>query len=155
MDHVGASAKYDEVLISADYPQNKETQFFAEYWLPKYPMHIIRQGIVKVKISGRDQTPPVIDNIQFRGDNTIEAKVTDGGSIKSVTAKMIRQYELEKVINVQLKDDGTDGDKTANDHIYSMHIPDQKFATYRIVVEAEDASGNRSGREGNGIFVGH
>ena len=155
MDHVGASAKYDEVLIAADYPQNQETQFFAEYWLPKYPMHIIKQGTVKIKISGKDQTPPVIDNIQFRGDNTIEAKVTDGGSIKSVTARMIRQYELEKVINVKLKDDGTDGDKTANDHIYSMHIPDQKFATYRIVVEAVDALGNRSGKEGNGIFVGH
>ena len=118
-------------------------------------MHIIKEGTIKIKVSGKDQTAPAIDNIQFRGDNTIEAKVTDGGSIKKVTAKMIRQYEIEKVIDVQLIDDGTQGDKTANDHIYSMHIPDQKFATYRIVVEAVDESGNRSGKEGTGIFVGH
>jgi S-formylglutathione hydrolase FrmB len=155
MDHVGASAKYDEVLIAADYPQNKEAEFFAEYWLPKYPMHIVKQGLVKIKISGKDITPPAIDSIQFRGDNTIEVKVTDGGDIKSVTAKMIRQYELEKVIDVQLKDDGANGDRTPDDHVFSAHIPDQKFATYRIVVEAIDASGNRAGKEGNGWFVGH
>jgi S-formylglutathione hydrolase FrmB len=155
MDHVGASAKYDEVLIAADYPQNKEAEFFAEYWLPQYPMHLLRQGVVKIKISGKDLTPPAIDSIQFRGDNTIEAKVTDGGDIKSVTAKMIRQYEPEKVIDVQLKDDGSNGDRTANDHVFSVHIPDQKFAIYRIVVEAVDASGNRTGKEGNGWFAGH
>jgi S-formylglutathione hydrolase FrmB len=155
MDHVGASAKYDEVLIAADYPQHKEAEFFAEYWLPKYPMHLVRQGVVKVKISGKDLTPPSIDSIQFRGDNTIEVKVTDGGKIKSVAAKMIRQYEPEKVIDVQLKDDGTNGDRTANDHVFSLHIPDQKFAIYRIVVDAVDASGNRTGKEGNSLFVGH
>jgi len=155
MDHVGASAKYDEVLIAAEYPQNKEAELFAEYWLPKYPMHIVKQGVVKIKISGKDITPPAIDSIQFRGDNTIEVKVTDGGDIKTVTARIIRQYELEKVIDVQLKDDGTNGDRTPNDHVFSMHIPDQKFAIYRIVVEAIDASGNRAGKEGNGWFVGH
>jgi pimeloyl-ACP methyl ester carboxylesterase len=155
MDHVGASAKYGEVLIASDYPQNKEAVFFAEYWTPKYPMHIVHEGIVKVKISGKDLTPPVIDTIQYRGDNTLEVKVIDGGSVKSVTAKMIRQYEPEKVIDLQLKDDGTNGDRTADDHVYSMQISDQKFATYRIVVEAVDAEGNRAGKEATGIFVGH
>lgn len=155
MDHVGASAKYDEVLIAANYNQNKEAEFFAEYWLPQYPMHLVRQGVVKVKVSGKDLTPPIIDTIQFRGDNTIEVKVIDGGAIKSVRAKMIRQHELEKVIDVQLKDDGTNGDRTANDHVYSVRIPDQKFGIYRIVVEAVDASGNKTGKEGNGSFVGY
>ena len=155
MDHVGASAKYDEVLIAANYNQNKEAEFFAEYWLPQYPMHLVRQGVVKVKVSGKDLTPPIIDTIQFRGDNTIEVKVIDGGAIKSVRAKMIRQHELEKVIDVQLKDDGTNGDRTANDHVYSVRIPDQKFGIYRIVVEAVDASGNKTGKEGNGWFVGY
>jgi S-formylglutathione hydrolase FrmB len=155
MDHVGASAKYDEVLISADYAQHKEAELFAEYWTPQYPMHIAHQGVVKIKISGKDLTPPIIDTIQFRGDNTVEVKVIDGGDVKSVTAKMIRQYELDKVIDVQLKDDGTNGDRTANDHVYSAQIADQKFAIYRIVVEALDASGNRVGKEANGLFVGH
>jgi hypothetical protein len=81
--------------------------------------------------------------------------VIDGGDVQSVTAKMIRQYELDKVIDVQLKDDGTNGDRTANDHVYSAQIADQKFAIYRIVVEALDASGNRVGKEANGLFVGH
>lgn len=155
MDHVGASAKYDEVLIAADYTQNKEAEFFAEYWTPNYPMHIVHQGTVKVKISGKDLTPPVIDSIEFRGDNTVEVKVYDGGAVASVTAKLIRQYEIEKVIDLQLKDDGTSGDRTANDHVYSKQIPDQKFATYRIVVQATDAAGNRTGKEANGVFVGH
>lgn len=155
MDHVGGSAKYDEVLIASDYPQDQPGEFFAEYWLPQYPMHIVKQGVVKIKVSGKDLTPPSIENIQFRGDNTIEAKVTDGGDIKSVAAKMIKQHEFEKVIDVQLKDDGTNGDKTANDHIYSMHIPDQKFAIYRIIVEAVDAYGNKTGKEGNVLFAGH
>jgi hypothetical protein len=118
-------------------------------------MHIVHQGVVKVKISGKDLTPPIIDTIQFRGDNTVEVKVIDGGDVKSVTAKLIRQYELDKVIDVQLKDDGTNGDRTANDHVYSAQIPDQKFAIYRIVVEALDASGNRAGKEASGLFVGH
>jgi hypothetical protein len=36
-----------------------------------------------------------------------------------------------------------------------MQIPDQKFATYRIVVDAADAAGNRAAKEASGIFVGH
>lgn len=155
IDHVGASAKYDEVLIASDYPQNKEAAFFAEYWTPQYPMHIVHQGVVKVKISGKDATPPVIDSIQFRGDNTLEVKVFDGGGVKSVKAKLIKQNEPGKVIELVLKDDGQNGDRTANDHVFSLRIADQKFALYKATVEAIDDSGNRIEKKGDGLFVGY
>jgi hypothetical protein len=128
---------------------------FAEYWVPKYPMHLPRQGTIKLNVKGSDKTSPMIDNIQFRGDNTVEAKITDGGNIKDASARFIMQDELEKTFSVQLKDDGTDGDRVANDHVYSMKIPDRKFGLYRIIVEAEDASGNKTGKEGKIIFVVH
>ncbi|HUQ67705.1 MAG TPA: alpha/beta hydrolase-fold protein [Flavitalea sp.] len=155
MDHVGGSAKYDEVLISAEYPHDSTVETFAEYWLPRYPMHIIKQGVIKFKVSGKDATPPTINDIQLHGDNVIEVKITDGSNISDVSAKLIKQNEFEKMIDLQLKDDGKDGDKTANDHIYSMRLHDQKFGIYRIIVEAADSSGNKSSREGNGSFVAH
>jgi poly(3-hydroxybutyrate) depolymerase len=155
MDHVGGSAKYDEVLIGQDFPQDSTAEFFADYWLPRYPMHIIKQGVIKIKISGKDHTGPSIEKIQLLGDNTIEAKITDGGNINSVSATLIKQNEFEKTIVVQLKDDGTNGDRTANDHVFSIRLPEQKFALYRMIVEATDNSGNKSGKEGNGLFVAH
>ena len=45
-------------LISSDCPENQVIDFIAEYWLPDYPNHIIRQGKVAVKVTGSDQTPP-------------------------------------------------------------------------------------------------
>ena len=55
-DHVGASAKYSVPLISSDCPENHPIDFFAEYWLPEYPLHIIKQGIIKIEVKGKDNT---------------------------------------------------------------------------------------------------
>jgi hypothetical protein len=155
MDHVGASAKYDVVLISADCPNDYSTNVFAEYWVPQYPFHLVRQGIIKLNVKGTDKTAPIIDRVQFRGDNTIEAKISDGGKVRSACARFIMQDVFENTFDVQLKDDGTDGDRIANDHVYSKKIPDRKFGLYRIIVEAEDTSGNKAGKEAHVTFVVH
>lgn len=155
MDHVGASVKYDEVLIASDYPVGEQAEFFAEYWTADYPMHVVHEGMVKINVEGKDKTPPVIDYIQFRGDNTIEAKIYDGGVIKSATARLNLQYELNNVTSLQLLDDGKDGDRAANDHIYSVRVADKKFTVYRVIVEAEDAEGNRNVKEEKLLFVAH
>lgn len=155
MDHVGASAKYDEVLIASDYPTGKQAEFFAAYWTADYPMHIVQEGVVKIDIEGEDKTPPVIAYIQFRGDNTIEAKIYDGGQIKSATVRLNLRDKLDSVFFLPLHDDGKDGDRTANDNIYSARVDEGKFAMYRVIVDAEDANGNRTAKEEKVLFVAH
>ena len=59
-DHVGGSAKYSVPLISSDCPQNHTVDFVATWWLPDYPEHIIQQGKISIKVTGKDLTPPVI-----------------------------------------------------------------------------------------------
>ena len=73
-DYVGGSAKYNVPLISSDCPENHPIEFFAEYWLPEYPFHIIKQGVIKIKVKGKDNTPPKIRWVKIPGDNIIQAK---------------------------------------------------------------------------------
>lgn len=155
MDHVGGSAKYDEVLIAADYPAGGEAEFFAEYWTANYPMHIAREGVVKVKIEGSDNTPPVIERVHYRGDNTIEAKISDGGTIKNAAARLNLENAIEEVTTVKLNDEGRDGDRAANDNIFSARLPDAKFRVYRVIIEAEDDAGNKMAKEEKRRFIAH
>lgn len=156
MDHVGGSAKYDEVVIAAGHPAG-EAEFFAEYWTPDYPMHVVHEGVVKVKIGGADKTPPVIEQVQYRGDNTIEAKIIDGGKIKSASARLNQPQEKEKDKETLLKlnDEGRDGDRAANDNIFSARLPDKKFSVYNVIIEAEDDSGNKVSKEEKRQFIAH
>ncbi|HEU5146282.1 MAG TPA: alpha/beta hydrolase-fold protein, partial [Chryseosolibacter sp.] len=69
LDHVGASAKYDVPVVASDCPENHNIDFFVEYWQPEYPLHIIRQGTVKVNVRGEDTTPPIIGDVRATADN--------------------------------------------------------------------------------------
>jgi S-formylglutathione hydrolase FrmB len=155
MDHVGASAKYDELLIAADCPADHHINAFAEYWVPQYPMHIPKQGTIGFTVTGVDKTPPYMPYIQYRSDNTIEARIVDGGKIKKAAARLNLQYELVKSFEVELHDDGLNGDRTAGDNVFSAQLPNQKFRVYRVVVTATDESGNGFSQEGKGWFVAH
>jgi S-formylglutathione hydrolase FrmB len=155
MDHVGASAKYDELLIVSDCPQDHSVELFGEYWTAEYPMHHLKTGTLKLNITGKDQTPPSIEHVQFRGDNTIEAKIIDGGNIKKVDARLNLQYELNNHFTIELKDDGRNGDRAAGDRVYSVKIPDKKFTVYRVIVSAVDDSGNVGSKEEKLMFVAH
>ena len=154
-DHVGASAKYDIPLIASNCPENHSIEFFAEYWLPDYPLHIIKQGIIKIKVRGKDATSPQISWVDIPGNNIIHVKVYDGSKIQSVKATFILKEDPEKSFEVELKDDGLSEDRVKEDRVFSKKIPEQKFGFYRVVVEAIDSFGNKIIEEAPGEFLLH
>ena len=58
-------------------------QFFAEYWLPEYPYHIIKQGVIEIKVNGSDKTPPKIKWVKIHADNVLQARIYDGSKIRA------------------------------------------------------------------------
>jgi hypothetical protein len=130
-------------------------EFFAEYWQPEYPYHRVKQGIIKINVKGEDKTPPMIDLVQIQGDNTIEAKIFDGSKIKNVKARLLLNDDPEKMIDLELKDDGSNGDRAEDDNVFSIKIPEQKFGLYRLIIEATDSAGNITSKEVNATFVVH
>ena len=154
-DHVGASAKYSIPLIASDCPQNHVINFFAEYWLPDNLQHIKKQGLIKITVKGEDKTAPQFHWVHVSGDNTVQVKLYDGAEIKTVTAKIMVAEDVSKFLMVELKDEGTEGDRTAADHIFSRKVPDQEFGIYRISIEATDSFGNKVIRKSDEDFVFH
>lgn len=49
-DHVGATAKITLVRISPDCPEGHEIPFFARWVQPSKPDHVLREGIVRVRV---------------------------------------------------------------------------------------------------------
>lgn len=154
-DHVGASAKYSVPLISSDCPENHRVEFFAEYWLPEYPYHRIKQGVIKIEVKGRDKTAPKIKWVKIPGDNIIQARIYDGSKIQSVKAKLILKNDPAKSFEVELKDDGKTGDRAEGDNVFSKKIPEQKFGFFRVLIEAVDSFGNKIIEETADEFVLH
>jgi len=154
-DHVGGSAKYAVPLISSDCPENHSITFFAEYWLPDYPDHIIKRGKIELKISGKDSTPPVLRWVDISGDNTIEARIYDGGEITDVRAVLRSKAQPDKILSFDLKDEGLDGDRESGDHVFSKKIPDQLFGLYHIEIKAADSIGNSMTEKASGVKVLH
>jgi len=154
-DHVGASAKYDVPLISSNCPENHKIEFFAEYWLPDYPLHTIKQGVIKIEVKGKDTTAPELQRVQLTGENILKAKLFDGSKIQSVKARLILKNDPSKVFDIELQDDGKTGDVTEGDNVYSKKIPPEKFGIFRIVIEATDSHGNKMIQERSDDFVLH
>jgi S-formylglutathione hydrolase FrmB len=155
-DHVGASAKFDVPLIASNCPENHTIEFFAEYWLPDNPLHIIKQGVIKLEVKGSvDTTPPQIHWVQATGDNIVRAKVVDGSKMQSVKIKLILKNDPTKSFDVELQDDGSAGDVAEGDNVYSKKIPTDKFGIYRLVIEAIDSTGNKIILERADDFVLH
>jgi hypothetical protein len=154
-DHVGGSAKYNIPLLSSDCPQNHSLNFFVEYWLPNYPYHIIKQGVVKINVSGKDRTPPELVWAKLAGDNSLQVNLKDGSKIQSARAKLALKSDPSKSLEVVLKDDGLAGDLAAADNVFSCKISQQTFGTYEVVIEAVDSSGNRMTEEPKEEFILH
>ena len=129
--------------------------FFAKYWLPDYPFHIIKQGVIKIKVQGKDVTPPQISWVDIPGDNIIYAKVYDGSTVQSIKATFILKDDPGKSFEVELKDDGLADDRVKEDRLLGKKIPEQKFGFYRVVVEAIDSFGNKTIEEVPGEFLLH
>ena len=155
LDHVGASAKYDVPLIASDCPPNHGVEFFVQYWVPEYPLHHVREGIVKIKVTGEDTTSPVVENVKANGNNVLQVSLLDGSSIRKVSAILINQDNPKKSLTTVLTDDGAGGDAVAADLVFSQMIPSQVFGIFRVVIEAEDSFGNKSVYEPEERFVLH
>lgn len=152
-DHVGGSAKYSIPVISSDCPQNHIIEFFAEYWLPDYPDHIIKRGKVIIKVTGEDRTPPQVRWVKIPGDNIIQAKVFDGGKIEYVKATLRYRNDPKKIFDLILNDDGIDGDRIKEDNVFSKKISEQKFGLYNVEIETADFLGNKSIGKISDIFT--
>jgi hypothetical protein len=127
-------------------------EFFAEYWLPDNPLHIIRQGVVKINVKGRDATPPQVQWVQVTGENVVRAKIYDGTTIQSAKAKLILKNDPTKSFEVELQDsnDGSDGD-----NVFSKKIPADKYGIFRVIIEAIDSNGNKTIYERTDDFIVH
>jgi len=144
-DHVGASAKSTMPLLASDCPQNQRLEFFAEYWLPDYPLHTIRQGRIFIEVTGQDKTPPIINWMNHAGDNVLRVKIYDGAAIDRAKATFIGK-NMER-FEMDLNNEGKEGDSVAADNVYSVKIPEKDFGFYRVMVEAIDSFGNRAVEE--------
>lgn len=142
-DHVGASAKYSVPLIDAGCPENHEIRFFAEYWLPDYPDHIIRRGTLTMKVQGSDTTAPVLRWTRMHGDNSFHARFLEGGNISAVTARFIPADKKLQPFEIKMNDLGVDGDVAANDLVFGVNIVQRGFGLYSVEIEAVDHAGNR------------
>lgn len=154
-DHVGGSVKYSVPVISSDCPENQTIELFAEYWLPDYPMHIIKQGKIKLNVVGKDSTPPQLLWVKIPGDNIIQARVYDGSGIQFVKAKLTSKNDPRKTIEVELKDDGKMSDRAEGDNVFSKDIPEQNIDNFKVSVESMDSFGNKSINEYPEIFIVH
>jgi hypothetical protein len=154
-DHVGGSAKYSIPLISSDCPENQAIDLIAEYWLPDAPNHIIMKGLVKLKVTGKDLTPPVMKWCRVTGDNVVQARIADGAVIKSVSARLINKASPDKILTCELKDDGLNGDRAAADNVFSFMVPEQRFGMYTIEISATDGYGNKMTATAPGYHVMH
>ncbi|MBN1291969.1 MAG: hypothetical protein JXB48_09030, partial [Candidatus Latescibacteria bacterium] len=159
-DHVGGSEKISVPVISSECPDNHTVEFFSEYWLPDYPDHVIKRGKVAVNITGKDTTPPQIQWIKVNGNNVLEVKVFDGGTISYVTAKLhykksnFTEYPHDD-FSISLNDDGIDGDIIKGDTVFSIRIPDQKFGLFTADIETKDSYGNRGVKTFPDVFYVH
>ena len=154
-DHVGGSAKYSVPVISSSCPENYVIDVVAEYWMPDYPNHIIKQGIVKIKVSGRDITPPSVEWLRIKGDNTIQVKLIDGSEVNQVRIKLSHQSDPAKSFEAELNNDGMNGDISPDDNVFSFTIPVRGFGFYTGEISASDSFGNITNLKDTGILVVH
>lgn len=160
-DHVGASAKYSVPVIASEIPEGHTVKFFSEYWLPDYPYHIIKRGTVEIKVTGTDKTPPELKWVKMHGDNTIHANLYDGGEIKSVRAKFAltdtpdMAGEPVKSFEINLYDNGENGDRASSDRVFGSKIKEMGFGLYKVQIEAEDMYGNKMVKDWDEVMVIH
>lgn len=112
--------------------------------MPDYPLHIIRQGKIKVEVKGKDTTPPVLFWVQIPGDNKIRVKLSDGSKIQAVKARLILRVKdkSEESFEIDLNDDGLTGDEVKEDNVFGANLPRKNLGFYRVLIEAKDSFGN-------------
>jgi hypothetical protein len=152
---VGGSAKYSVPLISSACPAGQVIDFYAEYWLPAAPDHIIKKGKISIKVTGRDLTPPRMEWVRIPGDNIIQVKLLDGSAVRKVIAKLTLKDKPGTSFEAALRDDGKYGDLAENDNVFSYRIAERRFGLYNVGIIATDSFGNVMTQKSPEVFVLH
>ncbi len=155
-DHVGASAKYSVPLISSNAPENHKIEMYYKIQIPVFrPEHYFKYGKIKVKVHGRDNTPPLLSWLNITGDNTVQARLFDGSNISKVKARFSSIQYPGNNFEIELVDDGKNGDRVAKDLVFSNKIKPDSFNSYSIEIEATDVYGNKLTNKSEEIFYLH
>jgi hypothetical protein len=128
--------------ISASCPPGHEIAFFAEYLIPHAPEHILRQGIVRVRVKGKDLTGPRARSAELSPGNILEVGVVEGGIVKAATAMIVRIDDPTFAVSAELNDDGLRGDRAAGDYIFSGVVPELPPGDYLVTIDMTDSAGN-------------
>lgn len=142
-DNVGASQKFDELVITAAFPNNSTIPVLFEYWKADGTRHIAKQGIAGIHISGNDETAPQLDNVSIHSYRLIEARIRDGSPIREATATLSFADKSFNDTTIVLHDDETAGDRAAQDGVFSAILPSSGFHECTITIQAMDEFGNR------------
>ena len=148
-DHVGATAKISLPRISSACPEGHEIPFFVRYQIPNKPDHLLKEGVVRVRVSGRDRTPPQVVWAQVSGWNRLEIEIRDGGRVPSATATL---RNGGTVLKTALNDAGLEGDRIAGDGVFTGMLPNPAPGRYKLAVSAQDESGNAAETPVEGEF---
>lgn len=148
-DHVGGSAKYSMPTIAANCPPGHEIIFFTEYWLPNAPEHTLKRGLVRLRVQGSDHTAPKPRWAEISPWNLLEVQMIEGGSVREIRARLTQTQDPSYEVEIELNDQGRDGDKSAGDSIFGGTLPNPPEGDYQVVIEAVDASGNRGSESFN------
>ena len=154
-DYIGGAVKYSEPLISSENTAGKSIWFYVEYWLPGNisGQHIIKKGKIRVKVQGKDETPPQIQWLQLLKNDRIEARVYDGKAIQKIKLFLVPNKEKSTIqhvnwenvpdsFEVELVDTGSEGDLVKGDGIYSRKIQSRPSYFYDLKIETTDTLGN-------------
>lgn len=141
-DNVGGSAKSSMPTIAANCPAGHEIIFMAEYWVPHAPEHIVKKGLLRVKVKGVDSTAPKARSAELLPGNVLAVQVVEGGTVKTVTARIIQTLDPSLEIVVELNDNGIKGDRIAQDTYFCAVAPDLPPGEYRVILEMTDSAGN-------------
>lgn len=155
-DHIGGAFKYTAPVISSEKTTGETIWFYLEYWIPGEisGQHIIKKAKVKIKVIGKDTTPPQVQWLQALTNDRIEARIYDGLSIDKAILRFMPNKEKSTIeyidwegvpegFTVELVDNGLNGDAVKGDGIFSRKIENQPAYFYDLRLEMVDAVGNR------------
>lgn len=143
-------------MISSEKTTGETIWFYLEYWIPGEisGQHIIKKAKVKIKVIGKDTTPPQVQWLQALTNDRIEARIYDGLSIDKAILRFMPNKEKSTIeyidwegvpegFTVELVDNGLNGDAVKGDGIFSRKIENQPAYFYDLRLEMVDAVGNR------------
>ncbi len=142
-DHVGGTFKFDVPILSS-HSAGKSIDLLAEYWLPEYPDHHIKKGKISVQVVGKDRTPPQISWINIADDNILQVKFYDGDEVSQAKATLHFENDPNAAFQVDLNDQGMEGDSVAGDQVFGQKIKVPKFGLYQLSIIVSDFSGNEN-----------